>query len=209
MQQLIGTSSTAEGRAVKNVMKKLNNCEGFTLAETLMTVLILVMVAGVVAGGIPAAVTAYSKAVDAANAQVLISTTVNALRGELTTAKDVHFNSGGDLIYISSSTGSKTKLYTDTDKTEETILVQDFLTFDESGPQKGAKPRRLVSKSAATKNLQITYESAAWAEGQTDEVLVFKDLKVTRDGAEPGIAEIKRLYIRCLGMNMANTVLGS
>ena len=56
MQQLIGTSSTAEGRAVKNVMKKLNNCEGFTLAETLMTVLILVMVAGVVAGGIPAAV---------------------------------------------------------------------------------------------------------------------------------------------------------
>lgn len=206
MQQLIGTSSTAEGRAVKNVMKKLKNSRGFTLAETLMTVLILVMVAGVVAGGIPAAVTAYSKAVDAANAQVLISTTVNALRGELTTAKDVHFNSGGDLIYISSSTGSKTKLYTDTEDKEETIMVQDFLTFDESGPQKDAKPRRLVSKSAATKNLQITYESAAWAEGQENEVLAFENLKVTRGDTGPSVAEIEKLYIRCLGMNMAHTV---
>ncbi len=179
-------------------MKKLKSSGGFTLAETLMTVLILVMVAGVVAGGIPAAVRAYSKAIDAANAQVLISTTVNALRGELTTAKDVHFNSG-NLIYISSSTQSKTKLYKEGENGP--IMVQDFLQFDESGPQAGATPRRLVSKSAATNNLQVTYDKVEWATEQENEVLVFNNLKVTKGGAS--VAEVANLYIRCLGVGMA------
>lgn len=180
-------------------MKKLKSGGGFTLAETLMTVLILVMVAGVVAGGIPAAVTAYSKAVDAANAQVLISTTVNALRGELTTAKDVHFKEN-DLIYISSATGSKTKLYKETDGA---IMVQDFLQFDETGPQTGATPRRLVSESAATNNLHVTYNSVSWADGQENEVLVFSNLKVTKGMSESIVAEVANLYIRCLGVGMA------
>ena len=189
---------------MNNVMKKLKSGGGFTLAETLMTVLILVMVAGVVAGGIPAAVTAYSKAVDAANAQVLISTTVNALRGELSTAKDVHFKEN-DLIYISSATESKTKLYKGIDGA---IMVQDFLRYDESGPQtyeesgtqKVVEPRRLVSESAATKKLQVTYESVNWADGQENEVLVFENLDVTKGGAS--IAEVANLYIRCLGVGM-------
>ena len=63
--------------------QKLNSQDAFTLAETLITVLILLMVSAVVAGGIPAAANAYRKAVDAANAHVLLSTTVNALRSEL------------------------------------------------------------------------------------------------------------------------------
>ena len=53
---------------------KLNNEDGFTLAETLMTVLIMLLVSSVIAAGIPAAAKAYRKAVDAANAQVLLST---------------------------------------------------------------------------------------------------------------------------------------
>ena len=113
---------------MKDIINRLKANAGFTLAETLVTILILLMVTSVVAGGIPSAVTAYSKAVDAANAQVLISTTVNALRGELSTAKDVHLN-GNDVIYISPDTGSKTKLYLASD---HTIMVQDFLKYDET-----------------------------------------------------------------------------
>ena len=107
---------------MKNVMKKLKSSAGFTLAETLMTVLILVMVAGVVAGGMPSALNAHSKAVDAANAHVLISTTVNALRSELSTARDVHLNADGDVIYISTSTGSKAKLYKEKDEKGNDVI---------------------------------------------------------------------------------------
>ena len=69
--------------------QKLKRESGFTLAETLMAVLILLMVSAVVATGIPAAANAYNKAVDAANAHVLLSTMVTALRDELGMAKEV------------------------------------------------------------------------------------------------------------------------
>ena len=199
---------------MKNALKKLKKGSGFTLAETLMTVLILLMVSGVVAEGIPAAVTAYGKAVDAANAQVLLSTTVNALRAELCTAKDVHTdetNPEKALIYISPFTGSKTKLYlgtleTDGENAEETILVQDFLKFDESGPQKedNNKPRRLVTKKAATKNLEVTFESFDWE--KKDEVLVFNNIKVTKKNVP--ITSIPVLYIRCLGVDLTQQTGG-
>ena len=167
------------------------------------------MVSGVVAGGIPAAVTAYSKAVDAANAQVLISTTVNALRAEVCTAKDVHFTTGGDLIYISPSTGSKTKLYkgTETGSGEETILVQDFMKYDETGPQgENNSPRRLVTKSAATANLQVVYGTVNWAADKENEVLAFNNIQVKKDNTT--VASIDNLYIRCLGVDLTQRTGG-
>lgn len=189
---------------MKKLLKKLKNSGGFTLAETLITVLILVMVAGVVAGGIPAAVTAFGKTVDAANAQVLLSTTVNALRTELCTAREVHLNGAGDLIYISTATGSKAKLYKGEDGE---IMVQDFLKYDESGPQsttsgKSNDPRRLITEKAATKNLQVTYDTCNWE--KQDEVLVFHNLKVTRgkEDNKTDVVKIEELYIRCLGVNL-------
>ena len=60
----------------KRIRQKLKSRLGFTLAEMLMSVLILLMVSSVVAGGVPVAANAYYKVVDAANAQVLLSTTV-------------------------------------------------------------------------------------------------------------------------------------
>ena len=181
---------------MKKIMKKLKRSGGFTLSETLVTVLILLMVAGVVAEGVPAAVTAFGKAIDAANAQVLISTTVNALRGELSTAKDVHLDSNSNPVYISPFTGSKTRLFRDENGV---IMVQDFLKYDESGPQiDSVIPRELVTGSTKTKNLQVTYSSAGWE--VENEVLVFSDLTVTK-GTQT-IADIDALYIRCLGVNM-------
>ena len=118
---------------MKNTTRKLKKSAGFTLAETLITVLILLMVSSVVAGGVPAAANAYRKAVDAANAHVLLSTTVNALRGELSTAWGVSANNS-ELIYYSARTGAKTKLYNGTGD-QKTIMVQDYLEYGESQSQ--------------------------------------------------------------------------
>ncbi len=68
---------------------KWKDKSGFTLTELLLTVLILLMVSSVVAAGVPAAVNAYQKVLDASNAQVLLSTTVSSLERELSFARNV------------------------------------------------------------------------------------------------------------------------
>lgn len=163
-----------------------------------MTVLILVMVAGVVGAGIPSAVIAYSKAVDAANAHVLISTTVNALRAELSTAAQVRL-SEGNIRYISSATESGTKIYKGSDGA---ILVDDFLGLGAeettgSGETTGSaetteKTRQLISKKAVTDSLKVTYDSVSWE--KENEVLVFNNLKVSKK--DTPVTTIDKLYIR-------------
>lgn len=71
----------------QRIVKK--NRGGFTLAETLIAVLILLMVSGIVAAGIPAAKEALTKAVDASHSQLLLSTTMTALRNELGSARSI------------------------------------------------------------------------------------------------------------------------
>ena len=89
------------GTTMKIVMRKLKNKSGVSLAEMLITILILLMVSSVVAGGVPVAVRAYQNAVDAANAYSLLSTTVNALRSEFSTAWGVDVVDKENVIYYS------------------------------------------------------------------------------------------------------------
>ena len=60
--------------------KRLKNQAGFSLAETLLAVLIMLLVSVIVANGIPVARNVYNNVIVGANAQVLLSTTVTALR---------------------------------------------------------------------------------------------------------------------------------
>ena len=66
----------------KIIYRKHHAIHGFTLAETLLAVLILLMVSSIVAAGIPSARRAYEKVVLASNAEVLLSTTITTLRHE-------------------------------------------------------------------------------------------------------------------------------
>lgn len=201
------------------MIKKLKKASGFTLAETLMTVLILLMVSTVVATGIPAAVNAYAKAVDAANAHALLSTTINALRDEFSTAWDMKCPEKTEGVknkivsYYSSDTGARTKLYIgkakDTD-TEETIMVQDYLAFDTDPFKDDAavqnsevnKPHTLVSTSAVTKNMKVSYDSVELIDNADNAVVIFKDLKVTSTKNNTVIAKIDELNIRLLSTNL-------
>ena len=160
---------------MKTVLKKLNNGSGFTLPEMLIAVVILVMITASV---LPAAVTAYKNAVDAANAQVLLSTTVSALRSELSTAWDVKTPNATTITYKSSDTGSRSVISIVEDKIwlEEYALDdnQNWHGSDDAPKTKEATKRTLVSGAMRqttrneTEQMTVTYTNAAYADGYVE-----------------------------------------
>lgn len=151
------------------IKKKIRGNSGFTLAETLLVVLILLLVSTIVATGMPAAKSAYEKIVVAANAQVLMSTTATALRDELGTAWDVKLDDSDStaVSYNSSDTGAKSKLYL---KGDGKIYIQEYVDNDYLNTLGGTgvgKERLLVTNKAATEELVVTYESIT-TDSETD-----------------------------------------
>lgn len=179
-----------------SIKGKLNSRKGFTLAETMLAVLILLLVALIMTTGIPAARNAYEKVVMGANAQVLLSTTVNSLRSELGTAKSVDVSSMGDdtqdvITYVNSGKGYLSRIYLGVDpqradSVKNTILVQDSLKDDELG-NKESTPRALVSAATSTKEMYVTYESVAYEDG----VICFDGLRVLRESNDAVLATLK------------------
>lgn len=100
--------------------------EGFTLAETLLAVLILLLVSVIVATGMPAATNAYNKVVLGANAKVMLSTAITALHDELGTAWHIEEIVDG-LSYFSASTGAKTTITLNDDGT---IWIEEYVSLD-------------------------------------------------------------------------------
>ncbi|MDO4803707.1 MAG: type II secretion system protein [Lachnospiraceae bacterium] len=164
--------------------QKLHNKSGFTIAETLAAVLIMLMAASIVASGVPVAKNAYEKVVLASNAEVLLSTTISALRNELGTAKDVKTELDSTVItYYSDTFGTTSKVCLNQDLDEKyaaaeepglCIMLQrfapiddavDYSVYDESDPgQSKMKAIRLISREASDKNnnLYMTYDSASY-----------------------------------------------
>ena len=186
-------------------LQKLNRESGFTLAETLMAVLILLMVSAVVATGIPAASNAYYKAVDAANAHVLLSTTVTALRDELGMAKEVEVD-GTTVTYYSADNRSMSEL----SLSDTGIDVTEYVNYVVGATESGVR-RKLVSEKAITANLKISYtgvEDSFTSNGTEDEsaatepyerqVITFKGITVKK--GDTVIAQLDSLPIRVLSV---------
>ena len=189
--------------------RKLNQQKGFSLAEMLVAVLILLMVSAVVAGGVPAASNAYSKAVDAANAQVLISTAATALRDELGTAKNVSIR-GKTVRYYSADNGNYSELSLGDKDGRSVIMLTSYLgekvtnsDSDVSGGSADATTYgapedkvqwELVSSAAITKKLGLTYESVSFDNG----IITFTNLQVLKNNNV--LAELEQLEIRVISM---------
>ena len=189
-----------------SALQKLNREAGFTLAETLMAVLILLMVSAIVATGIPAASNAYHKAVDAANAHVLLSTTVTALRDELGMAKEVEVD-GTTVTYYSADNYSMSKLFLSDSGIEVTEYVNYFISGGNASS--GRVTRKLVSEKAITANLKISYDSVedsfksntnggTTEESNERQVITFKNITVRKGNTV--IAELDSLPIRVLSV---------
>lgn len=159
---------------MKNRTKQRNRARsGFTLAETLMALLILMLATAVVAAGLPAAIRSYYDVVDAANAEVLLSTTMTALRDELGSSVGFALEDDGTLDYYKSSSlqGRSVKLN----------------SYDGSGDdgymgikiENAGLSRELVSKAAATTRLHAEFSSIKYDEA--NQVFVVSGLQVKKN----------------------------
>ena len=164
------------------------NRGGFTLAETLIAVLILTMVAGIVAGGIPAARNALDKAVDASHSQLLLSTTMTSLRNELAMASSITCASepaDDDESVAEDPAARKIISYVDSSGAVCTLQSEDdgIYVEKEASPDissvvyhPGIPHRLLVSEQAATKNLYAAFTSASYSNG----IVKIEGLKVCK-----------------------------
>ena len=168
----------------ERIAKKMNK-KGFSLAELLLAVLILLLVSTIVASGIPAAKSAYEKVVVGSNAQVMLSTTIAALRTELGTATDIELNGSGEIIYYSSAIDNYSKIYKAEDSDANiSIWVQQFVdkttgeSLTNSSGMAQLTKRQLVTdlKSPTHDKLYPCYDSVSWGTGK--KYLTFNNLKV-------------------------------
>ena len=182
----------------KRSKKKLHNSSGFTLAETLLAVLILLMVSSIVAAGIPSAKNAYEKVVLASNAEVLLSTTITTLRNELGTAQDVKAAKPGDsadttITYYNPTRGASSKLYVASGgENDKEIMFQRYFSADGLINDYDAAP--LVSSKTATQDLYVTYTSVTYDKG----IVTFSGLSVNRTSGTEGLASRDELSIRVI-----------
>ena len=155
------------------IIKKIKqNQSGFSLAETLMAVLILLMVSEVVAVGIPSAASALSKIVDASNAQLLLSTTITKLRDELSTARvndtDNIVCSAASIQFVDGS-GILCEIRCVTEGDAKGIYIKEGTTDE----------RLLISNAAANKNLH-----AECTFGYDKGIVTISGLKILKDDKE-------------------------
>lgn len=150
-----------------------NNRGGFTLAETVIALLVVVMVTAVVAAGIPVAAKALRDVVDASHAQVLMSTTMTSMRDELSMATNIQCDEGGRIVYTDSS-GVLSELVVKTGG----IYLTKFASPDGSFEGAVTEQRRLVSDQAATEGLHESFSEAVF---DADKGIVYiKNLRVCR-----------------------------
>lgn len=151
---------------------RLNN-RGVTLAETLIVVLIMSIITAAAVSGVAAAVRSYQNAVDAANAQVLLSTTMARLRDELGKAKKADVED--TTVTYTTEYDNVARIYLKSEENKDTvIMIQEYPGTDTN---EEASERQLVSAAASTDTLYIIYESVTALGG----VVEFKNLKVKNE----------------------------
>ncbi len=168
------------------------NRGGFTLAETLMALMILLIVSSIVVAGLPAATTALRNAVDASHGHVLLSTTMTSLRDELSMSKDIVWDDAGKRITYVDSSGIKCELRANGKDSEEGhvdgIFLKKVASPSGTGSSQVTFDRLLVSDKAATAGLYTTFSNASFENG----IVRIENLRVCRrvKGEERSISDL-------------------
>ncbi len=172
------------------------------MAEMLLTMLILLLASIIMATGIPAAKNAYEKVVLASNAEVLLSTTVSALRNELGTARDVKVGepagdeqTGTILTYRSLAREAYSRLLVEKDNSSHNVIMLQRY-YDDLVPAKTSEPEKLIRDKTATADLYVTYSSASYNE--ETHIVTIRNLSVNRKSGSTGLAKRDTVSIRVL-----------
>ncbi len=188
-------------------MKLKKRTAGFTLAETLICVLILLMVSAIVGAAIPTAANVYTKTVDAANAQVLLSTAITVLRDELGTASSVNA-SGTEVTYNNGEKGpSIIKLGTDADGITSIWIYYGYQgeayesDSNKADTSKYNGYRKIVSDKAATEGMILKYTSVTDDDKGVVTVTGLTVSKKDSNGVENTLAGPQTVVVRAIGNN--------
>lgn len=176
------------------IICKVKEKAAFTLAEVLVAILIMLMVSGVMIAGIPAARSAYEGVIQVSNAEILLSTTVSALRNRLGTAgfaqlegiKDGTAEGNAVSFYNSTThTASKISKASGTDGVQDGMIMyqenseMELVLNSDQEPINLSKAEgtasTLVPMKAIEKGQYVTYDSVSIEEGG---VVSFKNLAV-------------------------------
>lgn len=178
--------------------RKLHSRDGFTLAESLIAILILLMMSAIVAAGIPMAKRAYDKITVSANAQVLLSTTITVLRDELGTAQEVVVDTNNNTVTYYDSNNSSFSMISKND-TQGVMLEQNIGVY-----LTGTGARPIVSTERATKNMYVKYQSVTPQMNLENKVksVTFNNIEVVWPGASVGststVANLPSLTVRVI-----------
>ena len=173
---------------MKNERARIRSSRGFTLAETLMAILILLMVTAIVAAGVPTAANALNKAVEASHAQVLLSTTMTALRDELTTAKNIDYDASSKTITYTDDEGVSSQITS----TDDGIHLKKIIKEASGTDPETSIDRLLVSQKAATSDLRAGFTGVTISDSG---VLTISGLTVKR-GNGSTIADLDDLEFK-------------
>ncbi len=181
---------------------------GFTLSETLIAILILLMVSAIVAGAIPTASNVYIKTVDAANAQLLLSTTITKLRDEFSTAKRVVSYSASTIEFFNEHGARKIVVVAKASSYPEGINGPGVWVYPENTDTTSdatyGSPYRLVSQQAATSDMYVSLEFTGVSDGVitigSDQEGSTAKIQVKKENTDNTVlAEQKKFSVRITG----------
>lgn len=155
---------------MKYLFEKKMNKKGFTLSETLASVLILILVVTIIGGGIVVVKNAYQRITLKANAQVLMSTAITKVSDELKFAENIE---GTDTPTFVSGNNSYKMSFVNGDGTADNLgIMEAYATGDST------QNIQLLSTKTMTDGLvpSITYNYSS------DDKLFTATIEVKKDG---------------------------
>ena len=103
VQVQLRTETDQEGNMLEKLRRKLNS-RGLSLAETLVTIIILSIILIAVSGGSVVALRVYRQVRRKADAQTLLSTTINAMAENLYYSRNITVDNNGNVVSFYSET---------------------------------------------------------------------------------------------------------
>lgn len=163
-------------------MTNANSRSGFTLAETLIAMLLMSFVGLIVTGGIAMGAQVYGRIVERSNAELLLSTTLLELRDQLDRVNEVKLD-GTTLVYYRESTSNWKKLSLSNETGDNGVYVTEYKGYSVTGVPSDTlyENQPLVTDEAAGQTLYATYASITYENGN----FVITGLKVCKkDGGQ-------------------------